>query len=339
MRNHFNDSAASLNLQHNLYGQDQLIFCEEKYTALMGVKWVAWRSNQYFLTNFFLVPSFWRRMQPIFGDDIDHIFTYISRVLFLPTNDTWAFILREFWSYLAGAVSRLGVQVRLHWRPNLAEYDRDAYEKIMKCLVENGYIPSFAGVDKSTELSMLYDRKMQAIAGGDESSSHVDVAMLVASLQGKYAETMKEHFGQKATEGAKMVRVHSVSQLGSENKGFYQAQLAFVEMWLLSLGDKLATSAYSTFGYIAQGMGDIHPLILTLRKDDQNASCVLGQSVDPCNHYPRKPGECLGAAAKLSEEHKQWIRAHLRHCQDHPIGWQLVHDHSVTGTPVSFDFL
>ncbi|MCO5577671.1 hypothetical protein L7F22_031502 [Adiantum nelumboides] len=342
--NRFNESAASLNLQHNLRGQDEPIFCEETYTALMGVKWVAWKSNQYFVTNFFLVPSFWEHLRPIFGDDVEHIFTYISRVLLLPTNDTWAFILREFWSYLSGAVSRLGVQVRLHGRPNLAEYDRGAYDNVLNCLVENGYLPSSVDADPSsvdadkfTELSSLYNRKMQALRG--DVSSNVDVVMLVASLQGKYAETMKDHFGQLSTKGAKMVRVHSVSQLGSENKGFYQAQLAFVEIWLLSFGDKLATSAYSTFGYIAQGMGDIHPLILRLRKNDFNASCVLGHSVEPCNHYPRKPRECLGATAKLSEDHKQWIRAHLRHCQDHTMGWQLAHDGSLSGTPVAFDFL
>lgn len=336
-QNHFKESAASLNLQHNLFGQDQLIFCEEPYTSLMGVKWVAWTSNQYFLTNFFLVPSFWQRVHPIFGDDVDHIFTYISRLLILPTNETWAIILREFWSYLSGAVSRLGVQIRLHGRPNLAEYDTEAYNKIMKCLVENDFLPSFTK-DNSTELLRHYEKKMRAARGDD--SGNVDVAVLVASLQGKYAETMKEQFGHMATKDAKMVRVHSVSQLGSQNKGLYQAQLAFVEMWLLSLSDMLATSAYSTFGYIAQGIGDIHPVILTLKREDDDASCVLGQSVEPCNHYPRKPpGECLGVNAKLSEEHKQWIRAHLRHCQDHPIGWQLVRGDPALGIPVAFDFL
>ncbi|MCO5549971.1 hypothetical protein L7F22_003448 [Adiantum nelumboides] len=156
-------------------------------------------------------------------------------------------------------------------------------------------------------------------------SSNVDVVMIVASLQGKYAETMKDHFGQLSTKGSKIVRVHSVSQQGLKNKGFYQAQLPFVELWLLSFGDK-------------QGMEDIHALILRLRKYDFNASCVLGQSIEPCNYYPCKPQEYLGATAKLSEDHKQWIHAYLRHCQDHKMGWQLVHDGSLSGTPVAFDF-
>ncbi|MCO5553118.1 hypothetical protein L7F22_006639 [Adiantum nelumboides] len=218
--------AASLNSQHNLHGQDELISCKETYTALMGVKWVAWKSNQYFVTNFFLEPSFWQRLRLIFEDDIKYSFTYISR---------------------------LGVHVRLHGRLNMAEYDRGAYDNVLNCLVENGYMPSSTDVDKSKELSALYDRKMQTVSG--DVRSNVDVVMLVAFLQGKYAETMKDHFGQLSTKGAKMGRVHSVSQLGLENKG----------------------------------MGDIHPLILRLRKDDLNASCVLAQLVEPCNHSPGKP--------------------------------------------------
>lgn len=335
MRNNFVASAASLNLQDNFEGQDQQIFCEETYTSLENIKWVAWTSNQYFLTNFFLVPSFWRRIYPILEDDIDHIFTYISRLLLLPANETWAIILREYWSYLSGATSKVGVQIRLHWRSNLAEYDVKANDNIMKCLVEHAFLPSFSERDNNTELSMLHNRKTRA--RGDESSA--DIVVLVSSLQEKYAETMKDRFGQTPTKGTKMVRVHSVSQEHTQNKGFHQAQLAFVEMWLLSLSDNLATSAFSTFGYIAQGIGDLHPLILTLKKDDQ--SCVLGQSVEPCNHYPQAPRGCLGANAKLSEEHKQWIRTHLRRCQDHPRGWQLVH-HDVAqhqSNQVAFDFL
>ncbi|MCO5608506.1 hypothetical protein L7F22_062717 [Adiantum nelumboides] len=82
--NRFNKSAASLNLQYNLHGQDELIFCEETYTALMGVKWVAWKSNQYSVTNFFHVPSFWQRLRPISGDDVEFIFTKMDLTVNVP---------------------------------------------------------------------------------------------------------------------------------------------------------------------------------------------------------------------------------------------------------------
>lgn len=332
MHKDFNANTVSLNLQHTLNEQDQQIFCEETYSALQNVKWVAWTSNQYFLTNFLLVPSFWQHMNRIFKDSVDHIFTFISRLLFAPANETWAIILREYWSYLSCAKSRLGVQVRV---PNSAEFDTEVNDKIMECLVQSGLLPSFSEGENTTELSTLYNRKVQA--GEDRA----DIVVLLASLQGKYSETMKDHFGQMPTKGTKMVRVHSVSQQGFQNKGFEQAQLAFVEMWLLSYSDNLATSAFSTFGYIAQGLGDLYPFILGLRKEDHYGSCVLGQSVEPCTHYPQKPGECLGPNAKLSEEHKQWIRAHFRHCQDHQTGWQLVHGGATQneGKPIDFDFL
>lgn len=335
IHNNFNESTVSLNLRHTLNEQDQQIFCEETYSSLKNVKWAAWTSNQYFIPNFLLVPSFWQRIHPMFKGSVDHIFTFISRLLVLPANDTWAIILREYWSYLSCAKSRLGVQVRLHGRHNLAEFDTEANDKIMKCLVQNGLLPSFSEGDNTTELSTLYNRKLQP---GEDSA---DIVVMLASLQGKYSETMKDHFGQMPTKGTKMVRVHSVSQLGSENKSFQQAQLAFVEMWLLSYSDNLATSPFSTFGYIAQGLGHLHPFILSLREEDHNGPCVLGQSAEPCTHYPRAPRECLGANAKLSEDHKQWIRAHFRSCQDHERGWQLVHGGAVQNesNPIAFDFL
>jgi hypothetical protein len=40
---------------------------------------------------------------------------------------------------------------------------------------------------------------------------------------------------------------------GRQDYTVQQAQIAFVEMWLLSFSDVLLTSPYSTFGYIPQG--------------------------------------------------------------------------------------
>lgn len=330
--NNTNASCVSLNLQHYILHRDQQLFCEETYTALKNVKWVAWTSNQYFLTNLFLVPSFWQRIHNVFQENVGHIFTYLARLLLLPANDTWAVILREFWSYLAGANSQLGVQVRLHGRPNLAEFDPEANDRIMECLLHNGLLPSFSERENVTELSILYDRKVQA------RERTADIVILLASLQGKYVQIMKDRFAKLPTKGTKMVRVHSVSQLGFQNRGFQQAQLAFVEMWLLSFSDNLVTSKYSTFGYIAQGLGDIHPYILDLNKGNRTSSCMVGQSAEPCTHYPKIP-KCLGANANLSADHKQWIRTHLRHCQDHVTGWQLVPSDAGGDSPVPFEFL
>ncbi|MCO5580040.1 hypothetical protein L7F22_033906 [Adiantum nelumboides] len=327
-----NASCVNLNLQHNILHKDQQLFCEKTYTSLMNVKWVAWTSNQYFLTNLFLVPSFWQSVHPMFQENVGHIFTFLARLLLLPANDTWAIILREFWSYLDGANAQLGVQVRLHGRPNLSAFDLKANERIMECLLQNNLLPRFSERENLTELSFLHDKKMR------ERKKHIDIVVLLASLQGKYAEIMKDQFAKHPTNGSKIVRVHSVSQLGSQDKGFQQAQLAFVEMWLLSYSDNLATSKYSTFGYIAQGLGDIHPYILDLGKGEHISPCMLGQSVEPCTHYPKLP-KCLNVNANLSINHKQWIRTYFRHCQDHVQGWQLVPRGAAQGNTVSLDFL
>ncbi|KAI5062619.1 hypothetical protein GOP47_0023158 [Adiantum capillus-veneris] len=327
--NNTNASCVSLNLQHNIHHKDQQLFCEDVYTSLQDVKWVAWTSNQYFLTNLLLIPSFWQRMHPVFRGNVGQIFTFLARLLLLPANDTWAIILREFWSYLSGANAQLGVQVRLYGR---VEFDLEANDRIMECLLQNNLLPRFSEKENLTELSILHNRKMEA------RENHADIVVMLASLQGKYAQIMKDQFAKLPTKGTKMVRVHSVSQLGSQKKGFEQAQLAFVEMWLLSYSDNLATSKKSTFGYIAQGLGAIHPYILDLNKGEHASPCVLGQSVEPCTHYPKIP-RCLGADANLSIDHKQWIRTHFSLCQDHVGGWQLVPSGAAQGNPVSFDFL
>jgi hypothetical protein len=40
---------------------------------------------------------------------------------------------------------------------------------------------------------------------------------------------------------------------GHQDKSVHQAHFAFLEMWLLSFSNVIATSAFSTFGYVAQG--------------------------------------------------------------------------------------
>ena len=43
---------------------------------------------------------------------------------------------------------------------------------------------------------------------------------------------------------------------GTQDGSIHQAEIAFVEMWLLSFSDVIVTSAYSTFGYVPHGNFD-----------------------------------------------------------------------------------
>lgn len=316
VENRSNSSIVKLDFWDTPSVDDIQLFCEDNYNSLVNVRLIAWVSDLYITPNLFLVPSFWERMRTLFPDP-EQVFAHISRLVLLPANDIWAIVLKEYRSYLSCSKSRVGVQIRLHGRPDRTAFDVTANNMIMECLVNSSFVPQVSSNRNSTDLATLYSRKLRA---GD---NEVDVAVLVTSLNGQYFEKIKELYSQNlGTVDGRIVRVHSVSQLKSQDFSFRQSQIAFAEMWLLSYTDALAISASSTFGYAAMSWGNLRPLILDFTK----LTCRKGYSVDPCTHLSRKPTCLEGARANnLSSEHKRWIKRHLSYCQDRPgQSWQLV---------------
>ncbi|CAI0422086.1 unnamed protein product [Linum tenue] len=66
---------------------------------------------------------------------------------------------------------------------------------------------------------------------------------------------------------------------------------AWVDMYLLSMCDVLLTSAWSTFGYVAHGLGGVKPWILQIPDiggagDGGEAECRRAVSAEPCFHNP-----------------------------------------------------
>jgi len=135
--------------------------------------------------------------------------------------------------------------------------------------------------------------------------------------------------------GGPEVRFVMVSHEGSEQYSYEQARKALVEIWLLSFcNTALATSWWSTFGYVAQGLAGMRPRILNIRGGkhlEWEPACSDGQSPEPCLHYP-----FVGAAIPLSSsinseapapsntEHEVWMARHILGCQDEVNGLQLV---------------
>lgn len=315
---------------------DMAFFTEEVYNRLKQVKWVVWESDLYTIPNLFLIPSFWRRMHPLFAKREDEAFALLSHLILNPANDVWAMVLKEYAGYMAGASTRVGVQIRLHGRTDRAMFDEDAMSRIMGCLINSSFLPAampgeLTNQTLATAMASLYGKKIQAgrkQRGGRQRNGSVeaDVVVLVASLQSKYFLRMKEVYSEGAgTEDGSVVRVHSVSGLKAQDFSYRQAQLALAEMWLLSGSEKLAISASSTFGYAAQAWGGLRPLILSFSSGDEAESvhCKRGYSRDPCSHLPRAaPPFNL---THLALPHRHWILRHLRTCQDRPsAAWQLV---------------
>ncbi|KAG0562082.1 hypothetical protein KC19_9G116600 [Ceratodon purpureus] len=314
-RNFTDTSMVTLRLDHIQSWADTQFFCEHTHFGLMNVRWVGWSSTQYFVTRLLMVPSIWERLNPLFPSG--EIFTFLSHKVLLPKNELWAHIVRLYFGYLAGSSKRVGVQVRLHGRWNLAEYDPVVFDHIVDCLQSRDVLPKLTTVDDVSDV-------MSFARNGWESSTEISV--LVTSLQLKYYDELKDLYAGKPNVNKTAIRFHMVSHLGSQDSSVHQGETAFVEMWLLSFSDVLAISAYSTFGYVPQGIGGVKALYLNIKGEvfPNSTSCFDAYSTQPCTHNPQDP-KCEGPG-DANELHSEWMRHHVRECVDHPGGLQLVNE-------------
>ncbi|KAJ8756148.1 hypothetical protein K2173_024695 [Erythroxylum novogranatense] len=98
---------------------------------------------------------------------------------------------------------------------------------------------------------------------------------------------------------------------------------AWVEMNLLSLCDDLATSSWSTFGYIAQGLGGLRPWILYMpeKRMTPNPACRRANLIEPCFHFP--PSYECRSGTKVKADLSTLV-PHIKHCEDATFGIKLV---------------
>ncbi|KAK7850130.1 galactoside 2-alpha-l-fucosyltransferase [Quercus suber] len=84
-------------------------------------------------------------------------------------------------------------------------------------------------------------------------------------------------------------------------------------MYLLSLTDVLVTSAWSTFGYVAQDLGGLKPWILYKSENQTtpNPLCCQAMSMEPCFHAPP-----FYDCKKKKEIDNGPLVPHVRHCED-----------------------
>ncbi|KAL5732750.1 hypothetical protein ACOSQ2_032442 [Xanthoceras sorbifolium] len=81
--------------------------------------------------------------------------------------------------------------------------------------------------------------------------------------------------------------------------------------------DELVTSAWSTFGYVAQGLGGMRPWILyKINQTKPDPLCGRGMSMEPCYHAP----PVYGCKAKTTVDTTTLV-PHVRHCED--IRWGI----------------
>jgi len=313
-----NVNAVRVNLRHEQTRAEQRFFCPTTQQRLQNVTWIGWESNQYYVPRLFMIPSFWSLLSSWFPDT-SLVFNQLIRFLCLPQNHIWEQIQRIHESYLSSSAVRVGMQVRRHLNANNATLAASVHDLIMNCSLKHQLLPKPVVPLEERGLPNGADKS-------GKSSRKTSVAVLVASLDMQYYEKLRNLYVEHETEDGTVVSVHMMSHEGVENYSYEQAVKAMTEIWLLSFSNKLVTSSWSTFGYVAQGLGGLHPVILNFFTIDfeheTRPACILGQSREPCLHYPFVKHSVCGKV-RMSKRQSKWIEHHIRPCQDENRGLQL----------------
>ncbi|XP_073526505.1 LOW QUALITY PROTEIN: uncharacterized protein [Phyllobates terribilis] len=291
-----------VHLVHDYNDQDKLFFCEQEQLILGKVPWVIMKTDNYFVPSLFLIPSLKDELSKLFPEKVA-LFHHLGRYLFHPTNQVWGLITRYYDSYLAKADERIGMQIRVFDTGDIAF--PHVKDQILKCAIQENLLPEFEP-DETIPVSK-----------SDKSK-----AVLLTSLKSGYYETLKDLYWEHSAITGEVVSFFQPSheEFQQSNKKNHNRK-ALAEMYLLSLSDKLITSAWSTFGYVAQSLGGLKPWILTKAENytTPEPACVRAVSMEPCFHAPpfwdckEKRGTDTGA-----------ILPHVRHCEDITWGLKLV---------------
>ncbi|XP_038688855.1 galactoside 2-alpha-L-fucosyltransferase-like [Tripterygium wilfordii] len=313
-------------IAYDFEDQDKVFYQDEHQAFLVSVPWLILKSDEYFAPSFFLMRSFRQELDMLFPDK-ETVFHLLGRYLFLPSNEAWGLITRFYDAYLANADERIGIQIRVvNTQVNPFQSVMDG---MLACLSSQKILPDVVETKKiSTETRPRNQRKSKAV--------------LIASLFPQYYENMKSKYWTRPTVTGELVGVYQPSHEEYQQFGNNMHNVkAWAEMNLLSLCDVLVTSSWSTFGYVAQALGDLKPWILytTDSQVKHNPSCLRALSMEPCFHFP----PILGCQAKYMRDNqvvfppyndcKPHVKlyantsdpVHVQHCEDSTFGYKLVH--------------
>ncbi|KAF2300858.1 hypothetical protein GH714_017864 [Hevea brasiliensis] len=177
------------------------------------------------------------------------------------------------------------------------------------CLYSEGKAPTRIETQKS-------------VASPSQSKSKTSKAILVTSLYSEFYGNLSNMYWTRPTMTGEIIGVFQPSHEEYQQFGNNMHNMkAWAEIYLLSLSDVLVTSAWSTFGYVAQGLGGLKPWIL-YKTDDKtipNPPCRRDLSMEPCFHFP--PTYDCQAKVKFDAGS---LFPYLRHCEDLNWGVKLV---------------
>lgn len=297
-----------LHLVHDYDDHDKLFFCDQDQTLLSKVPWLILKTDNYFVPSLFLISSFQQELNELFPEK-GTVFHHLGRYLFHPSNRIWGLITRYYEAYLAKADERIGIQIRVFdTDPGPFKYVMD---QILSCTLNEKLLPQ---VNK---------QEPDLMASEDKQSK----AVLVTSLSSGYSEMLRNMYWEYPTVSGEVIGVYQPSHEGyQQTEKQIHNRKAWAEIYLLSLSDILVTSSWSTFGYVAQGLGGLKSWIL-YKPENRTAPdppCRRAMSIEPCFHAPpfydckAKTGVDTGA-----------LVPHVRHCEDMSWGLKLVDSHEL----------
>ncbi|QCD80854.1 galactoside 2-alpha-L-fucosyltransferase-like [Vigna unguiculata] len=292
-----------LHIVHDYDDHDKLFFCDEEQHFLQEVPWLVMKTDNYFVPSLFLMPSFEQELNDLFPNK-ETVFHFLGRYLFHPTNSVWGLVTRYYQAYLAKADERVGIQIRVFdTEPGPFQHVLD---QILACTSKHKLLPDVNNQQDAT----------------NSSGSPKSKAVLMASLSSGYFEKVRDMYWEYPTVTGEVVGVYQPSHEGyQQTQKQMHNQKAWAEMYLLSLTDVLVTSSWSTFGYVAQGLGGLKPWIL-YKPENRTAPdppCRRAMSMEPCFHAP----PFYDCKAKRGTDTGELV-PYVRHCEDMSWGLKLV---------------
>ncbi|KAM0952610.1 putative Type 1 galactoside alpha-(1,2)-fucosyltransferase [Dioscorea sansibarensis] len=291
-----------LHLAHDYGDHDKLFFCDEDQLLLQKIPWLVLRSDNYFVPSLFLMPEYEEELHRLFPQR-DTVFHHLGRYLFHPTNSVWGLVKRYYLAYMAKADKRVGIQIRVfELEPGPFQH---VFDQLLACALKEKLLPDVTP-EEPVDLTAYIRSK----------------AILVTSLNSGYSEKLRNMYWENSTTNGEIISVYQPSHEEFQQTGKQRHnRQAWAEMYLLSLTDTLITSAWSTFGYVAQGLAGVRPWILFKPENRTipDPACRRVMSMEPCFHAPpfydckEKRGVDTGA-----------LVPYVRHCEDMSWGLKLV---------------
>ncbi|KAJ3695885.1 hypothetical protein LUZ60_001262 [Juncus effusus] len=292
--------------QYRLRLQDN-VFCEEDQKTLKKFNWMLLKSDSYFTSALFLMPSFQDELNKMFPKK-ESVFHHLGRYLYHPTNQVWGSIKRYYEAYLARADEKIGLQIRI-FREKPIKFE-NMYEQVMQCTNKVKFLPETTRNEPLINNSSKNPTKHKSI--------------LITSLYSGYYERIRAIYYENPTLNGETVSVYQPShEEEQQTEAQNHNQKALAEIYLLSFCDQITITAWSTFGYVAHSFAGIKPWILMRPDWDKEIAtvpCIKAESVEPCLHSAPLL-ECRGKDTDPTK-----LVRHVRHCEDVGFGIKLYDD-------------